>query len=302
MVLFAVIAIGVAACAAGSDDSAAKSSAAPVAESESTEPTSTGPTSTGPTSTEPSSTEPPATEPPATEPQAPKPRMTEAADTTTTVDPTEAETIAQVNEYIAQAAAFDQAGADVQFPAGLTFQAGGAPGYSRYVFREHSEGVVPTLVEGPLVGTVRCQDEALPCSFRELRALHKSGEAIPPEMEMSADELAELVAQLTALNQFAEAHRDVDAACASGLVSDRIQTANMGSHFYNISWIADGFDPAQPEILLYAKADGTMADGPLDQCVDGAWTGEPMSLVGTAFLDPAAGDRQRPPRDLRRPA
>ena len=55
-----------------------------------------------------------------------------------------------MNEYVAQAAAFDQAGADAQFPQGLTFAAGGAPGYSRYVFREHSEGVVPTLVEGPL--------------------------------------------------------------------------------------------------------------------------------------------------------
>ena len=48
-------------------------------------------------------------------------------------------TIEQLNEYVAQAAAFDQAGADAQFPQGLTFAAGGAPGYSRYVFREHSE-------------------------------------------------------------------------------------------------------------------------------------------------------------------
>ena len=222
--------------------------------------------------------------PTATEP--PAPAGTEPPETTTTVDPAEAATIAQVNEYIAQAAAFDQAGADVQFPPGLTFQAGGAPGYSRYVFREHSEGVVPTLVEGPLVGTVRCQDEALPCSFQELRALHESGDEIPAELSMSADELAELVEQLTALNEFAEAHRDVNAACAEGFVSDRIQTANMGSHFYKVDWIIDGFDPARPEILLYAKADGTMADGPLDQCVNGAWTGEPMQLVGTAFIIP----------------
>jgi len=83
----------------------------------------------------------------------------------TTIDPEQARTIEQVNEYVAQAASFDQAGADAQFPQGLTFAAGGAPGYSRYVFREHSGGVVPTLVEGPISGTVRCQDESLPCSY-----------------------------------------------------------------------------------------------------------------------------------------
>lgn len=36
----------------------------------------------------------------------------------TTIDPAEARTIEQVNEYVAQAAAFDQAGADAQFPQG----------------------------------------------------------------------------------------------------------------------------------------------------------------------------------------
>jgi hypothetical protein len=205
---------------------------------------------------------------------------------TTTIDPGEARTIEQVNEYVAQAAAFDQAGADAQFPPGLTFAAGGAPGYSRYVFHEHSEGVVPTLVEGPLDGTVRCQDEALPCSYLELKELAASGAAIPPELQMTADELATLVAQLDELNAFAEAHRDVDSACAEGFVSDQIQTANMGSHFYQPSWIGDGFFPSRPEILLYALADGTMPDGPVGQCVDGSWNGAPMKLVGTSFIIP----------------
>ncbi len=205
---------------------------------------------------------------------------------TTTIDPAEARTIEQVNEYVAQAAAFDQVGADAQFPAGLTFAAGGAPGYSRYVFREHSEGVVPTLVEGPLEGTVRCQDEALPCSYLELKELAASGAAIPPELAMTPEELAILVGQLDTLNAFAEAHRDVDSACAEGFVSDRIQTANMGSHFYQPQWLGDGFDPARPEILLYALADGRVPDGPVGQCIDGAWQGEPMQLVGTSFIIP----------------
>lgn len=207
-------------------------------------------------------------------------------ETTTTIDPAQARTIEQVNEYVAQAAAFDQAGADAQFPQDLTFAAGGAPGYSRYVFREHSGGVVPTLVEGPIGGAVRCQTEALPCSYLELQALAASGDPIPPALHMTADELDVLVAQLDAVNAFAVAHRDVDTACAEGFVGDQIQTANMGSHFYKPEWINDGFSPSAPEILLYALADGTMPDGPLGQCVGGVWQGAPLVLVGTAFLIP----------------
>ncbi|MDG1188435.1 MAG: hypothetical protein P8N13_08260, partial [Ilumatobacter sp.] len=172
----AVVAIGIAACSSDDDNIAApKSVAATTVETAtSTETPDKAPAVTTPVSS-----------------------VASPVSTVAIVDPVEASTIAQVNDYIAQAAAFDQAGADVQFPTGLTFQAGGAPGYSRYVFREHSEGVVPTLVEGPLVGTVRCQDEALPCSFRELRELYESGAPIPPGLAMSTDELAELVTQLT---------------------------------------------------------------------------------------------------------
>ncbi|HSL75284.1 MAG TPA: plastocyanin/azurin family copper-binding protein [Ilumatobacteraceae bacterium] len=205
---------------------------------------------------------------------------------TTTIDPVEARTIEQVNQYLTEAAAFDQAGADAQFPPGLEFSAGGAPGYTRYVFHEHSEGVVPTLVEGPLRGTVRCQDEALPCSYLELRELAASGDPIPPELQMTEEELTELVAQLDAVHAFADAHRDVATACAAGFVSDQIQTANMGSHFYQPQWLNDGFDPSRPEILLYALASGEVANGPLGQCIEGVWTGEPVKLVGVSFLVP----------------
>ena len=256
-----VVGVVVAACSSGAEPSA---SPAPPSGSPAPVESSTTASTAAPTSA-------PDTEPP-----------------TTTIDPQAARTIEQVNEYVAQAAAFDQAGADAQFPQGLTFAAGGAPGYSRYVFREHSEGVVPTLVEGPINGTVRCQDEALPCSYLELRALAASGDPIPPALQMTADELATLVGQLDELNAFAELHRDVDTACAEGFVSDQIQTANMGSHFYQPGWINDGFFPSRPEILLYALADGTMPSGPVGQCVDGAWSGPPMKLVGTSFIIPPA--------------
>ena len=235
-------------------------------------------------------TEPVAGEPVATEPADAEPVDTDPAPASTTLDAGEVETAEQVNDYIAEAAAFEQAGADIQFPQGITFAAGGAPGYSRYVFREHSEGVVPTLVEGPIEGTVRCQDEELPCSYLELQALNEAvsndGATIPPELQMTPDELAELVGQLQELNAFAEAHRDVNSTCADGFVSDRIQTPNMGSHFYKPAWINDGFDPSRPEILLYQRADGQLPDGPLGQCENGAWVGEPLVLVGTAFVIP----------------
>lgn len=219
------------------------------------------------------------------------PAITEAPatatpETTTTIDPTEAQTVEQINAYIEEAGAFDQAGADAQFPDGLTFAAGGAPGYSRYVFRENSFGVVPTLVEGPIDNTVRCQDIELPCSYLELKELHETGDAIPAELAMTSDELAELVGQLDELSAFAVAHADINTACAEGFISDRIQTANMGTHLYNVAWIGDGFDPSQPEILLYALADDTVPDGPVGQCEDGAWNGEPMQLIGTSFIIP----------------
>ena len=103
---------------------------------------------------------------------------------------------------------------------------------------------------------------------------------------MTPDGLAELVGQLDELNLFAMAHRDVNSACADGFISDQIQTANMGSHFYRPDWIGNGFNPSEPEILLYARADGQLPQGAVGQCRDGVWDGEPMELVGTSFIIP----------------
>ncbi len=144
--------------------------------------------------------------------------------------------------------------------------------------------MVPTLVEGPLGDQIRCQDPDLPCSYLELKELHEDGGEIPEELALSPDELADLVAELDELNAFMEEHRDVDAACAAGFISDRIQTPNMGSHFYNLSNMWKGFDPGSPQILLYTRADNALPGGALGQCSGGVWTGEPMQLVGTSFV------------------
>ena len=203
---------------------------------------------------------------------------------TTTIDIHSIQTAEQMQEYVALAAGFKQADSAFLLPDDLDPQAGGAPGYTRYVFRETSAGVVPTLVEGPIGDQVRCQDPDLPCSYVELRALLESGDPIPDELNLTPGELADLVVELDELNEFMEAHRDVDTACADGFISDRIQTPNMGSHFINLSTMNDGFDPGRPQILLYTLADDQMPSGAIGQCRGGVWDGDPLQLVGTAFL------------------
>ena len=100
------------------------------------------------------------------------PTTTTAAPTTTlppttTIDIHSIQTAEQMQEYVALAAGFKQADSAFLLPDDLDPQAGGAPGYTRYVFRETSAGVVPTLVEGPIGDQVRCQDPDLPCSYVE---------------------------------------------------------------------------------------------------------------------------------------
>ena len=60
----------------------------------------------------------------------------------------------------------------------------------------------------------------------------------------------------------------------------------MGSHFIKADIFGNGFDPGEPEIILYALADGTLPNGAIGQCRDGVWDGEPMVLVGSAFILP----------------
>ncbi|GIT00812.1 MAG: hypothetical protein CM1200mP26_25240 [Acidimicrobiales bacterium] len=122
---------------------------------------------------------------------------------------------------------------------------------------------------GAVGDQVRCQDPDLPCSYLELKELHESGASIPEELELHPDELGALVAELDELNAFMEEHRDVDDACPAGHISDRIQTPNMGSHFYNLSSMRRGFDPGSPQILLYTLADDSLPNGGLGPVLRG---------------------------------
>ncbi|HJP15963.1 MAG TPA: hypothetical protein QF762_03245 [Acidimicrobiales bacterium] len=213
------------------------------------------------------------------------PATTEAP--TTTIDPSAVEDALQLENYIAQAASFSQSDAAWLLPTDLTPKAGGAPGYTRYVFRETSNGVVPTLVEGPIGAQTRCDQPSLPCSYLDLVDLKNSGDNPPSELNMSQGDLNVLVDQLDTLSTFALSYTDVDTACSDGFISDQIQTPNMGSHFYKPEFVADGiFDPAKPEILIYAPADGSLHQGSLGRCRNGVWEGPSVVLTGTAFILP----------------
>ena len=219
----------------------------------------------------------------------------EASETDAAPSPEDIVSEDQLREYLDQADGIPLAESDAAVAPGTEPAVGGAPGYSRYVFRDGPDGVLPSLVEGPLGQQVRCQDVELPCSYEELVDLEESGDPIPEGLDLTAGELTELVDQLGETRAVTERYADVDDACADGYFSDRTQTPNMGSHFTNPIYVADGeFDPSKPEILIYARPDGTPPEGQLGQCRNGVWDGDELEIVATSFILPrgtqAAGD------------
>ena len=142
--------------------------------------------------------------------------------------------------------------------------AAGAPGFSHYVFEDIGGEVATTLVEGPAAEQVR-----RPVSYQRLKEIHDNGEPLD-DLEMSAQEIEELVGQLDEVRQATERYQDVNLALAEGFIQTTLEVPNMGAHFVHPARRLDGrFDPAEPEILMYA------ADEEL------GWR-----LVGTAFVLP----------------
>lgn len=166
----------------------------------------------------------------------------------------------------------------------------GRVGYTRYVFTQSGDQIIPALVEGPKGSQTRCQVVELPCSFQDLKDLFDSGEPIPAELNMTAAELGSLVEQLGQVQDTLQRFADVNDACAAGYSPDRTQTPNMGSHFTNFPLILDGrFDPSAPEILLFVAADdSTPPFGALGRCKDGGWKGVDVEIAGAAFYMPFA--------------
>ena len=144
---------------------------------------------------------------------------------------------------------------------------GGAFGFSHFFFEDLGEGVITTLVEGPLGEQVRSN-----LSYLQLKQLYDQGGAPPEELQMTREELGELVGQLDALREASEKYQDVEVALSDGFTPSLDQTPNMGAHFVHRGRENDGvFDPSLPDFLLYIRDGGE----------DWEW-----KLVGTGFFQP----------------
>jgi hypothetical protein len=111
--------------------------------------------------------------------------------------------------------------------------------------------------------------------------------------------------ELQAVRAAVARFHSVDEALAAGYVQaspcEETGAGGMGIHFINPPLFAPGFDPASPEILLYApRADGTLElvgveywQADADQ--DLTTSGDRPSLFGRGFDGPMAGHAQGMP-------
>ena len=127
---------------------------------------------------------------------------------------------------------------------------GGSYGFSRYFFQDLGGQTVTTLVEGPKSEQVRST-----LSYVQIKQLYDSGDLPPEELQMTLEELGELVDQLDTVRGATLRYRSVDLASADGYLLTDAETPNMGAHFVNSDLVDDGaFDPSRPEFLLYTQA------------------------------------------------
>jgi plastocyanin len=208
---------------------------------------------------------------------------TSATTTTTTTPPPAAAAPVELPDYVALAAGIDEADNDRDLPPDAPESPIGSYGYSRYVYAQSGEEVIPSLVEGPLGYQVRCQEEEKECSYQELKALYESGDEVPGYLGMDRDTLGALVEQLDRVNVAINQYPDIGDACAAGFVKSTNQVANMGIHMIDNG--ARGFDPDRPQMVLFARDDGFgLGRQELGTCQNGEWTGEAgFEPVGAVF-------------------
>ncbi len=200
----------------------------------------------------------------------------------------DAVTIAETNAGVGDAES------DAAWPVGTPDNAAGAVGFSRYVYAPIGDEITPFLLEGPAVDQVRCQRVDLDCSYLDLKAIAESGDPVPNHLAMSADELAELVAQLDQLSAVLTSLETIDAACAAGYEPYTTQWPNMGIHLRNAEHAMDRvLDPGRPDVVMFARPHGE--DTPLAElgtCDGDRWTGDSAGYdpVGSAFYLPLDAD------------
>jgi plastocyanin len=191
-------------------------------------------------------------------------------------------------DYFEDAQQFAGAPDDRSLPQEIPEAPAGAYGYSRYVFQQEQGEIVPTLIEGPQGRQVRCQALDQDCSRAEMQALFDSGEEIPEYLGMDRETLGELLDQLAITEAAVNEFNTIEEACESGMRSSSSQNPNMGIHMQNPRGTTAEFDPARPQMILYAKEGGELIKQ-RDQgnCVDGEWTGETgYTSVGAVFTLP----------------
>jgi hypothetical protein len=98
-----------------------------------------------------------------------------------------------------------------------------------------------------------------------------------PDVPITAADLVTLQEQIAVARSATEQYQDVRQALKDGYVQVTQDLPGIAAHFANAQYTRDGvFDPAKPEILLYAK-------------LDGQWT-----LVGLSYTSPFADDETPP--------
>jgi len=102
----------------------------------------------------------------------------------------------------------------------------------------------------------------------------------PPEAPLSAQESADLAAQLEAAAAVADDLRDTEAAAAAGYVQSATEVPGVGSHWTRWSLVDYEFDPARPSQLLFHE---TKRDEPAQLAGFSYWvrsTTEPEGFAG----------------------
>lgn len=186
-------------------------------------------------------------------------------------------------DYQALAAGISEADTDRDLPPDAPSAPIGSYGYSRYVYTQSGDEVIPSLVEGPLGYQTRCQDAAQDCSYLELKALYESGDELPSYLGMDRDTLGQLVDQLDRVSVAINQYPDINDACAAGFRKSTNQVANMGIHMIDSG--AQGFDPDRPQMVLFAQEAGFgLGRNDIGTCADGEWTGDDGFVpVGAVF-------------------
>ncbi len=216
------------------------------------------------------------------------PEQTTEVDTTSTTSSTTTTTNAVsavvLPDYADEIAALPTAADDRSLPPLTPENPLGAYGFSRYVYQQQGEAIVPTLVEGPQGFQVRCQQLEQDCSYLELQALYDAAGDLPDYLLMDRATLGDLLDQLERVEAAVAKFPTLDDACAAGLFVSSAQNANMGIHVVNPRAGSD-FDPDDPQMILFAK-DGGERIPRLDigGCVDGEFSGEDgFRAVGAVF-------------------